>query len=245
MDVAINLFKNPKLKSPILIQGFPGAGLVGTISSLYLVEKLKMEFVGYIYSSKFPPLAAIHNGKPYFPARVYASKKHNIYLILSEFIIPTQFIFPLAHEIYNFAKKHKVKKIISIGSIPRKEEKIDYQTIYGVVSTSKLLEELEKQNIHVIREGVTTGVSSILLSMGAMENLEVISFLSNSADNAIDLMACYNLLLKLKSYLNLEFDLNELEADAKKMEEQMKKILQKASEHQISQKDEDASSMYQ
>lgn len=242
MDISIELIKNLKLKNPVLIQGFPGAGLVGTISSLYLVEKLKMEFVGYIHSSKFPPLAAIHNGRPYFPARIYASKKYNLYVILSEFVIPTQFIYPLAQEIYNFSKKYKIKKIISLGSILKKEN-IDYQTIYAVVSTQKLMDELEKKNVHVIKEGVTTGVSSILLSKGAMENFEVISLLSNSSDSSIDLMACYNLLLKLKNYLNFDINLNELESDAKKMEEQIHKLLEKAQESKT--EEEEESSMYQ
>ncbi|MFN3909755.1 MAG: PAC2 family protein, partial [Candidatus Anstonellaceae archaeon] len=135
------------------------------------------------------------------------------------------------------------KKIISLGSILKKEE-TDYEKIYAVVSTQKLIQDLEKQNVHVIKEGVTTGVSSILLSKGAMENLEVISLLSNSSDSAIDLMACYNLLLKLKNYLKFDIDLSELQADAKKMEEQMQKILQKATEHEQSQMEEE-SSMYQ
>ena len=246
MEIKIKLVKNLKLKNPILIQGFAGAGLVGTVSALYLVEKLKMDFVGYVHSDKFPPISAIHKGKPYFPARLYASKKHNLIILFSEFIIPTQFVYPLAFEIYNFAKKYKVKKIIALGSIVKKEE-IDYKTVYAVASTSALINELEKQNIHVIREGVTTGISSILLSLGAIENFEVISLLPISSDSAVDLMACLNILLTLKNYLNIDLDLQDLEKDAAKMKEEMEHLAQKpktATELTSPREDAD-SSMYQ
>jgi uncharacterized protein len=247
MEVKIKLIKNLNLKNPTLIQGFAGAGLVGTISALYLVEKLKMDFVGYVHSDKFPPIAAIHKGKPYFPARLYASKKHNLIILFSEFIIPTQFVYPLAFEIYNFAKKYKIKKIISLGSIVKKDE-IDYKSVYAVASTAALINELEKQNIHVIKEGVTTGISSVLLSLGAIENFQVISLLPLSSDSAVDLMACLNLLFTLKNYLNIDLDLQDLEKDAAKMKEEMEKLAQKpktATELTAIKENLDQSSMYQ
>ncbi|MCX8163730.1 MAG: PAC2 family protein, partial [Candidatus Micrarchaeota archaeon] len=100
-------------------------------------------------------------------------------------------------------------------------------------------------NIHVIKEGVTTETSSILLSKGAIENFQVVSLLSNSSNNTLDLMAAYNLLVKLKDYLSLEVDLKELELDAKKMEKQMKQVIQKVEEEQKAAEQEKDSSMYQ
>jgi uncharacterized protein len=227
MEIKLNIIKDIKLKNPILIQGFPGSGLVGTICALYLVEKLHLEQIGYIYSDKFPPIAAVHHGIPYFPARIYASKKYNLIVLFSEFIIPSNLLFNLANEIYNFAKQKKVKKIICLGSILKKEQ-IDYSLIYAVVSLKNSISDLEKHNIHVIKEGLTTGLSSILLSYGAIDNFEVISLLSLSSDSAVDLMSSYKLLLTLKNYLNLDLDLSEMENDAKKMEQEMQKLITQA-----------------
>ena len=61
MAVELHIIAKPKLKHPTLVEGFPGLGLVGTISASYLIEKLKMEPLGYITSDQFPPLAAVHN----------------------------------------------------------------------------------------------------------------------------------------------------------------------------------------
>ena len=67
MAIEFHMLAKPKLKSPVLVEGFPGLGLVGTISASYLIEKLKMEPLGYIISEKFPPIAAVHNYRPLHP----------------------------------------------------------------------------------------------------------------------------------------------------------------------------------
>ena len=78
--MAIKIIETGKydLKSPYFIEGFPGIGLVGTMASSYLVEKLGMEPFGHIVSEKFSPIASIHNGRPLHPTRMYKSKKYNL-----------------------------------------------------------------------------------------------------------------------------------------------------------------------
>ena len=64
MAIEFHITAKPKLRKPVLVEGFPGLGLVGTISASYLIEKLKMEPLGYITGDQFPPLAAVHNRRP-------------------------------------------------------------------------------------------------------------------------------------------------------------------------------------
>ena len=57
--IEIKLFKEQALKGYTLIEGFPGAGLVGPMASSYIIEKLGMEYIGKIESEQFPPIAVI------------------------------------------------------------------------------------------------------------------------------------------------------------------------------------------
>ena len=41
--------KKVELNNPILIEGFPGLGMVGSIATQYLVKQLKAEKVGTLY----------------------------------------------------------------------------------------------------------------------------------------------------------------------------------------------------
>ena len=59
----IKLLKGASIKGYKLIEGFPGIGLVGPMTISYMIDKLKMEYCGYIDSDKFPPIISIHEGK--------------------------------------------------------------------------------------------------------------------------------------------------------------------------------------
>ena len=65
-------------KHPIIIEGFPGFGFVGTIATEFLIKHLKAQPIGKIWSSSLMPSVAIHGGKPVDPLGVYYDKKTNI-----------------------------------------------------------------------------------------------------------------------------------------------------------------------
>ncbi len=216
-----------KLKKPVLIEGFPGIGLVGTISASHLVEKLKMELAGYITSDNFPPIAAVHGYTPLYPARIYVSKKHNLIVLISEFIVPLGAIYELAAKIHSFAKETGARQIISLGAIPLRADGPDM--VFAVASNAKLLAELERHHqVKLIKEGATTGVTGILLAQGAIEGYPVVSLLSQAHEQTMDPQAASVVLGVLKSYLSLDFDTSSLLDEAKEMEVKMKDILSKS-----------------
>jgi len=226
MVLKINILKKVNLKNPVLIEGFPGMGLVGTISASYLVEKLKMDFIGYVSSDRFPPLAAIHDHKPLYPARIYASKKHNMLVLVSEFIVPIRAVYDLSDAIYDFAKKKKVSQIISLGAIVQKGEE---GKIFAVASVENLQKKLDEDpKVQLVKEGVTTGVTGVLLARGAIDKFPVVSFLSQANTDFMDPMASVTVLECLKDYLNLKLDMSDLVKDAHNVESKMKNMLQKA-----------------
>ena len=86
--IEIKLFSNQKLDGYTLIEGLPGAGLVGPMTNSDIVEKRKMEYIGYVSSNLFPPIAAIHTNTPMFPVRLYKDNKMKLLELISEFTIP-------------------------------------------------------------------------------------------------------------------------------------------------------------
>ncbi|MHC1599319.1 MAG: PAC2 family protein, partial [Candidatus Methanospirareceae archaeon] len=50
-------------ENPIVIEGLPDMGLVGTIAASFIVEKLDYKEIGHIESDLFPPVMVIHDGK--------------------------------------------------------------------------------------------------------------------------------------------------------------------------------------
>jgi uncharacterized protein len=213
------------LKEPILIEGFPGVGLVGTISSSYLVEKLKMEPLGYIISEKFPPIAAVHNYRPLHPARIYKSKKHNVIVLFSEFTIPMSIIHQLTQEIVAWAEGHKVKKIFSLGGISIEGEQNE---VYGIASTPELTKQLESKGVKMIKEGATTGVSGVLLAECATKGFPAASLLAEAKPDFMDPLASAMVIDKLKLLIDLEIDTADLINESKTIESKMKDIMDNA-----------------
>ena len=57
----IKLIKKPK--NPIIMEGFPGFGLVGTIACEFLIDHLNTELIGKVLLEDEPAIVAIHKGK--------------------------------------------------------------------------------------------------------------------------------------------------------------------------------------
>ena len=210
----------------MLVEGFPGLGLVGTISASYLIEKLKMEPLGYITGDQFPPLAAVHNHRPLYPARMYYSPKYDLIVFISEFVIPIGVVNELADRIYEFARKNRVRRIVSLGGITIKGEQ---DKVYAIASMPGLSSEVEKlPMVKLIKEGATTGVTGVLLARGAVEEYPVVSLLAESQEGYMDPKAAAMVLEVLKEMLRFDIDTTALENEAKVIDSKVKEVMSRA-----------------
>ena len=230
------------LKKPILVEGFPGIGLVGTIASSYLVEKLKMDLLGHITSEKFPPIAAVHNKMPLHPARIYKSQKNNLLVLFSEFIIPLRSIHDLSDKILEWCIEREVREIISLGGIVLKGQE---EVVFGIASMPKLVEELEANGIKTIKEGATTGVSGVLLADCYSRKFPAISLLADSKPEFLDPKAAALVIDALKKLINIKVSTEELICESVNIEGRMKELMYKARDaHSNYKKVEEIGPMY-
>jgi len=229
--IEIKMIKKIKpKKGGVFIEGLPGVGLVGTIATSYIVQKLGLEMVGYVYSPYFPPIIAIHKFAPTYPMRLYYSKKENMFALLSEFVVPTPLVNELADLIFDFAKKNNIEKIISLGSITIKGEQ---DTVYSITSLESDLKKLAKiKSVELIKEGATTGVTAMLLAKGKINNFPVISLLAEAKSEYIDPGAASMVVKVLNKIIPPNIDTKTLEREAKELEETTQKIVSRARSEQ-------------
>ena len=212
-----------KLNKPIIIEGFPGVGMVGTISASYLSENLGMKLIGYLTSNLFPPIAAIHDYKPVSPARIYASEKHNLIVLFSEFVIPSEIVYPLSEKIIEWAKKKNAAAIYSLAGIAP-ENPID--KIFGIASNPAMGEKLKAGGIDLIKEGATQGVSGVLIAECASQNFPAANIMVQT-NSPLDPGASAKLLDKLSELIGTKIDTKALSTEGKKIEGKMKEALDK------------------
>ncbi|MBI4360789.1 proteasome assembly chaperone family protein [Candidatus Micrarchaeota archaeon] len=223
MTVTIREIEKIPLKNPRVIEGFPGVGMVGTICASYLAEKLDMTWVGSMHSAQFPPISAIHDFKPMSPARIYASKKYNLIVLFSEFVIPANIVYPLSNVILDFAKAKKASVLYSLAGIatPNPEEKL-----YGIASTTKMSETLKKQGVELIKEGATQGVSGILIAECAARRIPAANLLVQTAA-PLDPVASAFLLDKVSDMLSLGLDTAALKRQGEKVQSKIQESMDK------------------
>jgi len=214
-----------ELEKPVLVEGLPGLGLVGTIAATYLVDKLKMEELGYIRSSAFPPIAAVHNGTPLHPARIYCSEKYNIIVLLSEFIIPLNAVYPLSQAILDWAVQKKVDKIISLGGIVIHEHQDE---VFGIASTPELAKQVSDAGIKIIREGATTGVNGVLLADCASRGFPAVSLLAEAKQEHMDPKGAALVIEALKKLTKIDIDTTDLVRESVELEQKMSEMIDKA-----------------
>ncbi|MFH1394049.1 MAG: PAC2 family protein [Candidatus Micrarchaeota archaeon] len=211
-DVKIHKIAAMKMKKPLVVLGFPGTGLVGSVAASQIIEALEMEFGGYISSPEFAPLAAIHDYVPFPAARIHFSKKHNIIVILSEMSIPNSATLDLAEKLFEFAKGMSASAIISLGGISAKEGKND---VYIISSDRKALQDLVKMKAaKPIKEGATTGVTGILLAKGTLNHYPVTTLLAEAAEDYVDPQAASNAIKVLSKMIGKKISTTMLDQEA-------------------------------
>lgn len=225
-NIEIHKISEIKGKNPVLVLGFPGIGLVGSVAGSQMVDSLGMEFVGYVTSPTFAPLAAIHDYIPLPPVRIHYSSKYNVVLLLSEMSIPTSTISDLADKVFEFAHTIDASYVVSLGGISLKDEE---NAVYLVASDKKISKNLlAKKLVKPIKEGATTGVIGILLAKGAIEKFPIVSLLGEATEEGLDPKASSNVLRVLSQMLNISINTNMLDKEAKEVSRAVKESVIKS-----------------
>ena len=153
-DVKI-VTKDIKLENPVLIEGFPGIGLVGNIASQQIIDELDMTYVGSIDSRYFPPIAVLYEGLINMPVRIYESIEHNLIIVVSDIPINPSVSYDVSKALVEWAKSINVKEIVSIAGIATMGEE---HKVFGAATDKVMLEKI-KDKVELFQMGTIIGIS--------------------------------------------------------------------------------------
>jgi predicted ATP-grasp superfamily ATP-dependent carboligase len=211
-----------KPKRPIIIQGFPGFGLVGTITTGFLIDHLNAKPIGRVWCKELSPMIALHGSKIIKPLEIFYDKKHNI-LILNALTNVTGIEWAIAETMNNIAKELKAKEIISIEGVasigaPKQDPEAFY---YSTISP----ERFKKIGIKPMNEGVVMGVTAALLSRA--ETTPFSCIFAETFSNLPDSKAAAKVIKILDNYLGLEVDYRPLIKKAEEFEKKLQDVMSK------------------
>ena len=208
-----------ELKNPILIEGFPGLGMVGNIATKYLVKQLKAKKFAVLYS-------------PHFPYHVIVNKKGSARLLRGEFYFwknetgENDFIFlvgdsqpqtiegqfEVANSILDFAEAKKVKTVITIGGYRNEFE--GTPKVVAVSTSPVLFEKALKAKALPSEAGTPiVGTAGLLLGLAKFRNMDAVCLLGETRGYLPDPKTSKSIIAVLQNLIDVTVDLKGLDAD--------------------------------
>lgn len=214
----IELWKKPK--APTIVEGFPGYGLIGTITTEFLIGQLKAQLIGRIRLDNIPAMVAIHDGNVINPVGIYYSKKEN--LVIIHVVTNVHGVeWQVAKAVADVAKQLGAKELISVEGVASPRPSAETPTFY-YSNTPANQKRFEKVKVKKLKEGVIVGVTGALL----VERCCPISAIFVETQTGLpDSKAAAEIIKVLDKYLNLKVDPAPLYEQAQKFEEKIKTIM--------------------
>jgi uncharacterized protein (TIGR00162 family) len=214
-----------KLKNPILLEGFPGLGMVGSIATQYFARQLKAHKLATLYS-------------PHFPYHVLVNKKGSARLLRGEFYYwknetgendlifltgdsQPQTIegqFEVANTILDFAGEKKVKTIITVGGYRNEVE--ETPKVVVVSTNPELFEKALKAK--AVSSDVGTpivGTAGLLVGLAKFRKLDAICLLGETRGYLPDPKTAKSVIEILQEILGVKVDLEELDKEIERSKE--------------------------
>lgn len=218
------LWKKPK--GVRVLQGFPGFGLVATISTGFLIDHLKCEQIGKYWFEEVQPTLAIHNCKTVDPVGIFYNKQYNLVIIHSIAAV-SHIEWKAADLVLDVCKQLNAKEILTVEGVGSTEGEETRGFFY--TSNPEHRKKFEKIGIDCLGEGIIVGVTSALLLKGPQQGFDVCSLFTETHSNLPDSKAAAKIIELLDKYLGLKVDYKPLLKQAEEFEKKLRGMLEQYS----------------
>jgi uncharacterized protein len=239
-----------KLRSPILIAGFPGAGLVGSISTSYIINKLHMNQIACVESEFIVPGVIYAQGKLRHPFRLYSNQEGDVCVLVCEAPVMIHGMYSVLDTVMKWAINNQVQEVIVLDGIPAEGLPDPKRAPIILTSDGKKADEANLINdmVDLMDEKRTDNGGNVYLTtafIGGMSGGLLSSCLSNGiASKALLISSSRGIpdpegaafllesLGKVSNYGTLKIDTDQLRKQGAILKKRMEKILQSYAEQQ-------------
>lgn len=225
------------VQSPVLIEGLPGTGLIGTLCANHLVDELQAKPVRRIYSEYFHPIVTVDEKSvaTLDPLTIYSVNTNGTdLLVLAGRIQAEDSVgqYRLTEVLLEIAEEFDVAEVISIGGAVMGEP-VENPKVVGSVASgcSQLKSRLKNADVAFNPEIPMSigGVSGLLLGLAPDHGLPAASLLGTTQGYRIDPKCAREVLDVLQRIYGFSVDLSpftERPDEKKKSVRKTQKILQ-------------------
>ncbi len=218
--------RKPKSKNPVVVEGFPGVGLVGNIASQQMIDELDMEYIGAVKSQHFPPVAILLEGRVGMPVRIYEKQENELIVVVSDIPIHPNIAYVVSKSLIDWAESVNAREVVSIAGMPIVG---DEQIIFGASTTEGGLERI-RSDVEIFQMGTISGIAGSLMTECFARDIPAIALLGSTHSQNPDPIAAAAVIGVLNNLYNLEIDTEKLIKQAEQIELEMHKLAEAVKE---------------
>jgi uncharacterized protein len=228
-----------RLNDAIMVAGFPGPGLVGSISVSYIIEQQKMHQIGYVDSDFIVPGVIYIGGKLRHPFRIYADDEGTACVLVCDAPVILSGIRSVLNAVVVWAKYNGVREImvlegIATPGIPEMSRKPLVLSSDGQSDDHSYLSRIKDRRTGVNPPAFISGVSGGLLAACLSNRIPCTGLLIPSIAGIPDPEGAAILIEKTNELANNPFkvDVRQLRSEAEELKRQLQGVINSAKRQQ-------------
>lgn len=225
-DVAVDVLAEPDLQDPVLIEGLPGVGHVGTLVAEHLIEERDGNPIRKLYSEHLPPQVTVDGDGV---AELVSVDLHHVSVGGRDLLVLTGDQqaasgighYRIAEGVLDIAEDLGVASVFGLGGVPT-GELVEDRAVVGAAADESLVETLETVGVEFREnepEGGIVGISGLLVGLGGRRGIEAACLMGETSGYLVDPKSAQAILEALQELLDFEIDFTQLEERADEMEE--------------------------
>jgi proteasome assembly chaperone (PAC2) family protein len=227
----------PKLNHPWLVAVWPGMGHVALNAGVYLLAKLGMTTIAEFETHELFDVDQVEvkdgviqpHRRPRNRFFVWTDPngKHDLVVFLGEAQPPVG-KFPFCRQVIRFAKDLGVERVFTFAAMATQMHPEKRSRVFGATTDPSGLDELKQLELELLEDGHIGGLNGVLLAAAAEADLRGACFLGEMPHIFAQLpfpKASLAILEVFTTIANIDLDLEELDEQAKAVEEQLGQLL--------------------
>jgi uncharacterized protein len=236
MSAEIKILKPYKPSELTLIVGLPGIAYIGKLSVDYLIQQLKAELIGEVYSKYFPPYVIIKEDGLVEVLRneLHLNKdevgRDLVFLSGNAQAFSPEGQFEVSEKVLDWAAENGVKRIYSIAALVT-DRQFDMPDVYATATSASLLEEAKSNGAKPLDHGIIGGENGLVIGLAKKRNIDGLCLLAEThgyqaptGEYVIDPRAAKAALNVFTKILGIKVDMQPMEKQAIEMDEAMAKM---------------------
>jgi uncharacterized protein (TIGR00162 family) len=236
MNAEIKILKPFTPNELTLVVGLPGMAYIGKLSVDYLIQQLKADLIGEVYSKHFPPYVVIKEDglvellRNELHAFRDEAGRDIVFLSGNSQAFSPEGQYAVSEKVLDWAIENGVKKVYAVAALVT-DRQFDVPDVYVTATSVDLLEEAKSRGAKTLDHGIIGGENGLIVGLAKKRNVDGACLLAEThgyqaptGEYVIDPRAAKAALNVLTQILGVKVDMDPMEKQAVEMDEAFAKM---------------------